>query len=206
MKIIQKNFKSSGKRVSSLMPQTIDDLKILVKHSEKMQNAKDMSLTIAKEFSVDRKSVSWLRENGLCLDNLQAAKSTLPHAGLGAFAQRSMSKGEIIIPVPLLQIEANETDLHYEFGDENSNFQSTQILINYCFGNKKSTLLFCPCKFWLVISCSLLAFFEIIGIYLIGHHLYTFYFPGHLRTSLSDKCNITQSLQSSAKKMWQKWS
>ena len=129
------------------MPQTIDDLKLLVKHSEKIQSAEDMSLTIAKELSVDRRSVSWLRENGLCLDNLQAAKSTLPQAGLGAFAQRSMPKGEIIIPVPLLQIEANKTDLQYVFNDHNQNFRSTQILINYCFGNKKSKLLLCPCKF-----------------------------------------------------------
>jgi hypothetical protein len=50
------------------------------------------------------RDVSWLKDNGICMDGIMAGTSTIPHAGRGAFATRHFAQGATIAPVPLIHI------------------------------------------------------------------------------------------------------
>jgi hypothetical protein len=47
----------------------------------------------------------WLRENGLCVDQIRVSRSSLPDTEYGAFATRKIEKDTIVIPVPLLGVK-----------------------------------------------------------------------------------------------------
>jgi hypothetical protein len=91
--------------------------------------------------SLDRKSVDEIRARGMCMDNLLARRSTLPWAGQGGFAQRTIRAGDLVVPAPLLQILDRDALVLY---DSEGNPNGTQLLLNYCFGHAESTLLLCP--------------------------------------------------------------
>lgn len=89
------------------------------------------------------RDMDWLRANGKCLDNIISGISTVPGAGRGAFATRFIPKGSLIAPAPLVQV-LDKTNLESDV-DRNGTHNSTkQLLINYCFGHRKSSLLLCP--------------------------------------------------------------
>jgi len=95
--------------------------------------------------------VEWLVENGLCLDNLREGRSKIPNAGRGAFAARSMLKGSVVAPAPVLQIahkDVLQTEkvkvMQRSSGGKEMVVKGRQLLLNYCFGHPKSSLLFYP--------------------------------------------------------------
>lgn len=101
------------------------------------------------------RSVEWLRENGKCLDNLKPGKSTIDGAGLGAFAVRFIAQGDVVAPAPLVHIPYKDSILLFgELRDiltsegftirNTSDVRGKQLLLNYCFGHSKSSLLLCP--------------------------------------------------------------
>jgi hypothetical protein len=81
------------------------------------------------------RSIEWLEENGICGDNFRPGASEIPQAGGGAFATRALAKGAIVAPVPLIHIPFRK-----KFEMENQH----QLLLNYCFGHRQSTVLLCP--------------------------------------------------------------
>jgi hypothetical protein len=91
--------------------------------------------------SLDRKSVDAIRMTGTCLDNLVARRSTLPLAGQGAFAQRRIGEGQVIVPAPFLQAPNKESLQVYGRSGE---LNYTQLMLNYCWSHRESTLLLCP--------------------------------------------------------------
>ena len=94
---------------------------------------------IIKQVTSNR-PVSWLRRNGWCLDNIQAKPSTLGH---GAFATRFLPKDTIIAPAPLIPL--SQTSLRFIRQSSNHGVQyGKQLLLNYCFGHSKSSLLLFP--------------------------------------------------------------
>jgi len=125
------------RRTASLIPTTSADLSSATLESISWTN-------------VTNRTVSWIRENGQCLDHIYAAKSTVPHAGRGAFARRKLSKGDVITPIPLLHImnKTNFTLYGYDIKDgvkvRNEEVVGKQLLINYCFTHPESYLLLCP--------------------------------------------------------------
>jgi len=96
------------------------------------------------ETTLEKRDVTWIRENGLCIDNISPGKSTLPQAGQGAFATRFMPLGDIISPAPLLQIMNSDHMLIHDEELTDESYIGTQMLVNYCFGHSKSKLLLCP--------------------------------------------------------------
>ena len=93
--------------------------------------------------------VDWIKENGRCLDNIYPSKSSIPQAGQGAFAARSMKAGESIVPIPtMVQVTYRETLGVCQNGasaDRSGKIPiSQQLLTNYCFGDDESSLLLCP--------------------------------------------------------------
>lgn len=58
------------------------------------------------------RSMEWLKENGACIDSIVADKSRIIQAGYGAFATRRIKKGDIISPVPVVQIRREHLDIY----------------------------------------------------------------------------------------------
>lgn len=100
------------------------------------------------------RSQDWLEANGRCLDNLRPSDSTIDQAGKGAFATRSIAKGAVIAPMPVVQILRRDLEVYEatEPFDDNDNpldkskvkFLGMQLLLNYCYGCKDSSLLLFP--------------------------------------------------------------
>jgi hypothetical protein len=95
------------------------------------------------------KTLGWLSEHGRCMDNIRPGNSTIKQAGRGAFASRFIPKGGLVAPGPLLHIP-NKTALNiYKMNPHTgerdlSKLDGKQLILNYCFGHHKSTLLLCP--------------------------------------------------------------
>jgi len=96
----------------------------------------------------DRDS-NWIKENGLCLENIRPGKSTIPDAGRGAFANGFMPEGSIVSPAPLLNVvDRSKLNVFHRGNDssqsEDEELISQQLLINYCFSHVESSLVLCP--------------------------------------------------------------
>ena len=79
---------------------------------------------------------------GQCLDSVREGKSQIPDAGLGAFTTRAFEKGSVVTIAPLVQVSTQEAmDISTIVDASNA---TQQLLLNYCFGHRKSTMLFCP--------------------------------------------------------------
>ena len=139
--------KKKGKLISSLMPETPDELK------EVQENGGAMKLSFPKNM----RTLPWLEKHGICMDNIRPGPSTIPHAGRGAFATRSIKAGTTVAPVPLIHLAdseimkmyplvsmKDEENEEYFVRQEKSQPIGSQLLLNYCLGHPDSRLLFFP--------------------------------------------------------------
>eukprot|EP00551_Chaetoceros_affinis_P012291 CAMPEP_0203668890 /NCGR_PEP_ID=MMETSP0090-20130426/5404_1 /ASSEMBLY_ACC=CAM_ASM_001088 /TAXON_ID=426623 /ORGANISM="Chaetoceros affinis, Strain CCMP159" /LENGTH=726 /DNA_ID=CAMNT_0050533445 /DNA_START=123 /DNA_END=2303 /DNA_ORIENTATION=+ len=132
-------FTLSPAKLQSLLPKTQKDVERVLAVATNPSDAEDLSLAIAKEISVNRRSPKWIEEHGVCLDNILPGMSTNTQAGKGAIAQRFMKKGSTVAPASLLQITNRDALRIPAFeGDQ------WQLLLNYCLGHPSSSLLLCP--------------------------------------------------------------
>ena len=93
------------------------------------------------------RSPDWLKENGRCLDNIRPAISTVKQAGRGAFATRTIHQGTVITPAPVVHLHRRHMELwdhDAEDKDKVPRLAGHQLLLNYCFGHPKSSLLLFP--------------------------------------------------------------
>ena len=107
------------------------------------------------ELEASIRPVKWLRENGKCLDNINPKQSTISQAGRGGFATRYILAGDVIAPAPLIHIPYGKESVQMyaptlgttpALSNERNytNIIGQQLLLNYCFGHKQSTMLLCP--------------------------------------------------------------
>jgi len=98
-----------------------------------------------------RRSLAFLQEHGRCLDLLELRKSTIPQSGRDAFATRNIATGDIITGSPLLLVpnrkffEMYEGD--WEKKEDEPNYkilQGLQVMINYCWSHKETSIFLCP--------------------------------------------------------------
>jgi len=138
-----------SKRTATMMPMTKNDYFNLTEKKPSQQNYSK----ILADASITKRNVTWIEENGLCLDNIKPGKSTIRQSGYGAFAQRTLLKGTMISPAPLLAIMDKDSMLMYELDYDEEKDQmirvgnypiGQQLLVNYCFGHEESSLLLCP--------------------------------------------------------------
>lgn len=136
---------------------TMDNSKPMNDHNKTHQN-RTLMTKVATELAkrtvnIKQHTVEWVKQNGLCLENIIPGPSTIPQAGQGAFAKRFISKGTLISPAPLIQIPDRKVLLMYELTEsedgksmvrKNDTPISSQLLLNYCFGHSESRLLLCP--------------------------------------------------------------
>lgn len=116
----------------------------------------DSGGTGMQHYNSSIRSPEWLQENGRCMDNIKDGVSTIPHAGRGAFARRFIPKGGLVAPAPLIQIPNRTSFVVYEEKKERYKNNRTrivpdiekpvhaQLLLNYCFGHRESSVLLCP--------------------------------------------------------------
>lgn len=92
--------------------------------------------------TVDVKSQEWLERNGYCQDHLYVKASTIKQAGNGAFSRRFLPKGSLVIAAPSIAtpreyLSVNTSHLSYPTNE-------LQLMTNYHFGHKNSSVLFFP--------------------------------------------------------------
>jgi len=122
------------KRTASVLPKTR-----LVNESV-LTDSESIVINLGKA-SLQQRSAEWLAQNGRCMDNLVPRISTLPQAGNGAFAQRFLPEGSLVVPAPILQtIDVNYLNIKTRDGMVNNR----QMLLNYCIAHEDSTMLLCP--------------------------------------------------------------
>jgi len=152
MKILKNAVSVLNKRAASILPTSTTDLLNILPQNLTEDTVKLLESRLAYR-TTNVRDVSWIENNGMCLDNLIPKKSTLSQAGQGAFTQRSISKGSLVVPVPLLAITDRKglnmypLNRHRETGRmERATDKETgsQLILNYCFGHNESSFLLCP--------------------------------------------------------------
>ena len=136
--IVEAEARVIPSRSASALPLTFED----------MQTAQIFG-SAKSRLPYSMRTIEWLNENGRCMDNIRPGNSTIPSAGRGAFATRFIPKGGMVAPGPVLHI-ANHTALNmYDIdpltkGRDLTKETGKQLILNYCFGHGKSTVLLCP--------------------------------------------------------------
>ena len=162
--MIQRIVHSFRSRTATILPKTTQTL---VESIPSNRTRSDGAKLLAKT-TVTPRTIEWITSHGVCLDHIVSKTSTLPHAGRGAFAQRLIPKGSVIVPVPLLQVPNFHELFMYDLkaavdgtlasrslpvedatsfaskenGDEH--WIGAQMLMNYCFSHFETPLLLCP--------------------------------------------------------------
>ena len=124
----------------------VDDDEIL--YLNQKRSTKELVKEVARSV-LEPRDIDWIQHNGVCLEHLIPKQSTIIDAGLGGFAQYGISKGDIVVPAPVLQTVHKEVLTLYERGvnvleDPDKYKLGTGLLYNYCFGHVESSMLLCP--------------------------------------------------------------
>lgn len=104
------------------------------------------------------RSLEWLQENGVCVDNIWIGPSTKLGIGNGAFTKRAVAKGTVIAPSPVLHLDRSQLQIveqrfredpfppfFREHGVEYSDYVvGQQLALNYCYGHPDSNVLLLP--------------------------------------------------------------
>lgn len=121
-----------------------------------------------------QRPLDWLQQHGTCGDHITVRQSTIPQAGRGAFATRHLPMHTVVAQLPMIHIPDRTVLSMYHFAnhahskmppssdddaedDEDDDEMGTvlkptasagmmgyQLLLNYCYGHKDSTLVVCP--------------------------------------------------------------
>jgi hypothetical protein len=90
-----------------------------------------------------QRPLSDLLESGYCLDNIVAGRSTIEHAGRGAFAAKNLDEGSIVAPFPVLHVSALSL-VQIRLHESGRVVIQPQLLRNYCFGHSNSSIFLYP--------------------------------------------------------------
>jgi hypothetical protein len=128
---------TQDKRLKTALPDRVEDVEKAIKVGTARFSAIDSIRT-----------PDWLQENGRCLDNLVGGTSTIAQAGQGAFATKSITKGQVISTTPVVTLDREHLKLFKEIqrkdGTVRRKHVGHQLLLNYCYGHPKSSLIFFP--------------------------------------------------------------
>ncbi|KAL7486368.1 hypothetical protein ACHAW6_011961, partial [Cyclotella cf. meneghiniana] len=124
-------------RLRAALPDNVEDVPVAIDMGAARFSAKDSI-----------RSAEWLKENGACLDNIVGGTSTIPQAGRGAFATRTIKEGGIITTTEVITIDKDALKLRKEVkrkdGITRSRHAGYQLMLNYCYGHRDSSLMFFP--------------------------------------------------------------
>ena len=104
--------------------------------------------TAAYSIMNEKRSVSWIEQNGMCADNMAAGATTIPQAGRGAFALRTFQKDTKLVTAPVITFTLEQLHLRkVALGTDGKEYiihGGFQQMLNYCYGHIDSSLLFFP--------------------------------------------------------------
>ncbi|KAL3804966.1 hypothetical protein ACHAWO_012539 [Cyclotella atomus] len=136
-RIYKADWLNESPRMKAAFPKHVSDIPYILQHGAAAYSMKD-----------NKRTVEWIEENGMCVDTLVAAKSTIPQAGNGAFAKRAVSKDDIIVTTPVITMTLNQLKLREQVTGSDWNeyviHGGFQQILNYCYGAGESTLVFFP--------------------------------------------------------------
>jgi hypothetical protein len=92
-----------------------------------------------------KRTLQWLQQHGRCADHMRPGKSSIPHAGRGAFATRSLPKGSTVGYAPLVHVGTQGNNLYnipYQHGT--NSYSKLDLIYNYAFGHLNSTIILNP--------------------------------------------------------------
>jgi len=136
LSVVQEIVNMFDKRTASVLPKT----RVVNESILKDTDSEPIEVKLGKA-TLQQRSASWLVQNGRCMDNLVPRISTLPQAGNGAFAQRFLPEGSLVVPAPVLQT----MDMKYlDRKNRDGPVKNRQMLLNYCIAHEDSTMLLCP--------------------------------------------------------------
>jgi hypothetical protein len=124
--------------VVKVLPSTLQQLRDIMAGNHTVS---EMMRQLSRRSGINQRTPQWLRENGKCLEHMVPGLSQLPHAGHGGIAQHSIAKGDVVVPAPMVHVMDRDVMALY---DENGLKVGDQLLLNYCFGHRESSLLLCP--------------------------------------------------------------
>ena len=122
-----------SKPVAELLPDTFEEIRAIDSVGGVARNQLPKSI----------RSRDWLDEHGSCIDNLKPGLSRTKERGRGAFASRSIKKGDTVTVSPALHVFREKLE-HSFFDDDGEKVSMTEQVINYCFGHPESPVLLWP--------------------------------------------------------------
>jgi hypothetical protein len=104
------------------------------------------------------RSVEELERKGYCVDNLAVARSSVRGIGRGAYSKRSVKAGDVVTATPLVHMDRSQVEIYeQEYRERHvvpsprahgiaytSRVVGTQLMLNYCYGDKDSNVLLLP--------------------------------------------------------------
>jgi hypothetical protein len=154
---LAKSFNLTGNAKAQFVAEILPHSKearerILAKVNEHAFDEKVFDKELLRELArgtLVQRTPTWVKQNGICLENLVPKPSTISDAGNGGFAQYGVKKGEIVVPAPVFHVTNKEAMEIYEAGvnaaeDPDRYRIGTQVMLNYCFGHPESSMLMCP--------------------------------------------------------------
>jgi hypothetical protein len=102
--------------------------------------------------------IEWLTRNGICLDSLLVASSTLPGVGRGAFSKRDVASGQVIATTPVVHFDRSQMEIVEQAREPDDSIPiqrehgikytdkvtGQQLLLNYAYGHPESNFLLLP--------------------------------------------------------------
>lgn len=135
------DFEGMREQAANLVPRSLNELYEVIRANNGSLDIDLVGLELAKRLGTSPRTVEWIKKNGMCIENIVPGKSAIPYAGQGAILQTSIRQGDIIVPIPLLQIVNRDVLATFDF---DGGKVGEQLLLNYCFGHHESSLLLCP--------------------------------------------------------------
>ena len=136
-RIIKADWIKDRSRLKAALPDNVSDIPAMLSMGAAAFSMKD-----------NARSVEWIEENGSCVDAIAAGISTIPQAGIGAFAKRNIQKDSTVITTPSITLTLNQLKLRKSVtgadGQQYVIHGGFQMLLNYCYGHHESTLVFLP--------------------------------------------------------------
>jgi hypothetical protein len=100
---------------------------LIVAGSELTVNYGDWPFSDHQVYVKPKRDVTWIRQHGMCVDNIHVKIATDPEMGRGAFATRRLPRGAVVSPAPL-QLTQRRSDFRY-----NPKEEIEPLFVNYNF-------------------------------------------------------------------------
>lgn len=106
-------------------------------HEDALKTLNDPMGSASVHFPNRSRSIEDLKQNGMCLDNIESKESELVKGQRGGVAYRDIMKNQVVAPVPVVQLSRQHMEiLIADYDGHEIWWKGQQLLLNYCYGHK----------------------------------------------------------------------